>query len=211
MEYEKNRVLRSQKLTDKSYSTIYHIFIIIYGYVVLSQTEYMPKMLGGSGSNSFDMMYSEFPCIRTGGYEKDLRMYYLVTLGYRLYKTYLLLYQFCMNQHRSDFIEMFLHHSMTLVLYSFSYMMGWFKIGSVIMFLHDLVEPPLGLCVIVAEIHCHVAVISFTGVVIWTDWLYTRLIVFPQVIYFGIYTFIPVKMFPNWNDESHLDHKKWGS
>ena len=108
-EKEKTRAVKADKLTDKTFSMIYHILIIIYGYIVLSKTEYLPRMLGGSGSNEFTKFYSEFPCI-TSGYEESLRTYYLVTLGYRVYKTYILIYQWCRNEHRSDFIEMFLHH-----------------------------------------------------------------------------------------------------
>lgn len=33
---EKARVVKSKKNTDKAYSLIYHIFILIYGYIVLS-------------------------------------------------------------------------------------------------------------------------------------------------------------------------------
>jgi hypothetical protein len=33
---EKTRVVKTQKNTDKAYSLIYHVFIIIYGYIVLS-------------------------------------------------------------------------------------------------------------------------------------------------------------------------------
>ena len=52
-EKEKTRAVKADKLTDKTFSMIYHIFIVIYGYIVLSKTEYLPGMLAGSGSNKF--------------------------------------------------------------------------------------------------------------------------------------------------------------
>jgi len=176
---------------------------------VLSQTEYFPRMLGGSGSNDFEMIYSEFPCITTGGYEESLRMYYLVTLGYRLFKTYLLIYQWCRDEHRSDFIEMFLHHTMTLTLYSFSFMMGFVKIGSIIMYLHDLVEPLLNSSKIFAETKANKVVTMLSVVILWLVWGWSRIVVFPQIIYWGIYVEAPKQLYPNHNIESHIDHTKY--
>jgi hypothetical protein len=166
-------------------------------------------MLGGRGSNDFEMIYSEFPCITTGGYEESLRMYYLITLGYRLFKTYLLIYQWCRDEHRSDFIEMFLHHTMTLALYSFSFMMGFVKIGSIIMYMHDLVEPPLNISKIFAETKANKIVTMASVAVLWLVWGWSRIVVFPQIIYRGIYIEAPKQIYPNRDIESHLDRKKY--
>ena len=108
-------------------------------------------MLGGRANNNLDVLWTEFPCIKTGGYEESLRMYYLVTLGYRVFKTYLLVYYWLRNKHRSDFVEMILHHTLTIALYGFSFMIGWVKIGSIIMYCHDLVEPILNCSKLLVE------------------------------------------------------------
>ena len=175
---QKTRAAKADKLADKTFSMIYHVIIIIYGYIVLSETEYLPAMLGGSGSNKFTKFYSEFPCI-TSSYEESLRTYYLVTLGYRVFKTCLLMYQWCRNEHRSDFIEMFLHHTMTLTLYAFSFYMSFVKIGSVIMYLHDLVEPLLNSSKIFAEVKADKLVTMSSGILLWLIWGWTRIYVFP--------------------------------
>jgi len=176
---DETRIIRSWKSTDKTYSAIYHIFIIIYGYIVLSKTDYLPKMLGGSGSNDLDMIMFEYPCIATGGYEASVRTYYFVTLGYRVFKTYLLIYQWCRNEHRSDFIEMFLHHTMTIALYSFSIMMGLLKVGSIIMYLHDLVEPALNISKLLVEIKANKILSMACVVILWLVWGWSRIVVFP--------------------------------
>jgi dolichol kinase len=207
---EQDRIVRATKLTDKTYSGIYHVFVITYGFIVLSNTEYFPRMLGGRGNNDFSMIWSEFPCIRTGGYEESLRMYYLVTLGYRVFKTYLLIYQWFRNEHRSDYIEMFLHHTLTIALYGFSFMIGWVKIGSVIMYCHDLVEPLLNGSKILVETKANKAATGVSVILLWIVWFWSRLFVFPQIIYLGLWIEAPKQLYPNHGDVSHLDHQKFG-
>ena len=41
---------------------------------------------------------------------------------------------------KSNFAEMFLHHTVTLLLYGFSYLTNMTDSGSLIMFLHDLAD-----------------------------------------------------------------------
>ena len=166
-------------------------------------------MLGGSGSNGLEMIWSEFPCITSGGYEKSLRMYYLITLGYRVFKTYLLIYQWCRDEHRSDFIEMFLHHILTLTLYGFSFMMGLVKIGSIIMYLHDLVEPFLNLAKIFAETKAHKAVTMVSAALLWLVWGWSRIVVFPLIIYRGFIIEAPKQLYPNHDILTHLDYQRY--
>lgn len=211
-EFEKNDEMRNiltRKLTDKIYSFTYHVLVITYGFVVLSQTEYFPKMLGGSGANNYEKLWSEFPCIKTGGYEKSLRMYYLITLGYRVFKTYYLIYQWLRNEHRSDFIEMFLHHTLTIALYVFSFMIGWTKVGSIIMFCHDLVEPVLNGTKILVETKANKNLTVVSVIALWVVWFYSRLVVFPQLLYVGFYLEKEKQLYPNYKIENHLDQKRF--
>jgi ceramide synthetase len=45
------------------------------------------------------------------------------------------------RQKVSDYIALIVHHSATLCLLYFSYILGYFRVGMVIAFLHDLSDP----------------------------------------------------------------------
>ena len=61
--------------------------------------------------------------------------------------------------------------------------MGLFKIGSVIMYLHDLVEPILNCSKIFAETKANKLVTMISVISLWLIWGYSRIYVFPQIIY----------------------------
>ena len=46
---------------------------------------------------------------------------------------------------RSDMVEMTIHHIVTLVLISFSWVTGFVRIGSIVMLVHDISDVPLEL------------------------------------------------------------------
>ena len=58
-----------------------------------------------------------------------MRIYYLGTLGYYVSKTFADLF---INEKRNDFVEMMLHHILTIELYVGSYMCGYMGVGSLI-------------------------------------------------------------------------------
>lgn len=87
---------------------------------------------------------------------------------------------------RNDFVEMFLHHVVTLMLYGGSYMINMTDAGSVIMYLHDWAD------VFTSFVRCFtettltpLSVASALGMLL--SWFYTRLWVFPQVIYWSCF------------------------
>ena len=101
-------------------------------------------MLGGSSSNSLENVYHNFPLINDPSYSNSLKKYYLLTFGYHIYSMNKLLVTNNKSK-RADFMEMFLHHILTLVLYFIGYMTNWTKTGSLIMFLHDWADIPTSL------------------------------------------------------------------
>lgn len=83
---------------------------------------------------------------------------------------------------RNDFIEMFLHHAATLFLYGISYYLCRWEFGSIIMFMHDWADVPT------SGIKCWSETVFLTPTLISlgfmsTLWLYTRIYLFPYVIY----------------------------
>jgi len=105
----------------------FFLFISVYGYLLLSDKEWVPPILGGKGEiwkcfpGSFPMMIELDPGIKT---------YYLLQLGYH---THSFLFQFRMS-HRADFYEMVLHHVVTLFLICFSYLTNFTRVGSLVFF-----------------------------------------------------------------------------
>ena len=77
------KAVKADKATDKLFSVIYFSFIVVYGWVVLYETEYLPFMLGGKYDNDMANMMYELPVI-SAGYLDSLRFYYLSTLGYHI-------------------------------------------------------------------------------------------------------------------------------
>lgn len=86
------------------------------------------------------------------------------------------------SEARNDFVEMFLHHVVTLLLYGFSYLTNMTAAGAVIMYLHDWADIFAALVRCFAETtFVAISLISVTGTTL--AWFYTRLIIFPQIIY----------------------------
>ena len=79
---------------------------------------------------------------------------------------------------RGDFVEMFLHHVVTLMLYSLSYLLNMTAAGSVVMFLHDWAD------IFTSIVRCftETTLLPFTlfGIVgMAISWAWTRLYIFP--------------------------------
>lgn len=78
-------------------------------------------------------------------------------------------------------MDLFLHHLVTIFLYGFSYMTNT-MVGPVIAYLHDIADIGVGWTRTFAESEFpNVAGYSFAVTV--AAWFYTRLIVFPHIIY----------------------------
>jgi len=133
-----------------------------------------------------------------------VKMYYLITLGYHINSTRAIIWSWYNNKNRNDWIEMLLHHMLTVALYMFSYMLMLIKIGSLIMFLHDWADIWTPFCKIFVET-TYKKMTVFGAAVCWFVWVYSRLIVFPQIIYFGIHAYPKPYIYPNWQQKDHLD------
>lgn len=83
---------------------------------------------------------------------------------------------------RNDFVEMALHHIVTIYLYSGCYLMNSMDIGAVIVFLHDIADITTPFCKTLSETIYKKMTIAFfiTNAVVWG---YTRNFVFPWIIY----------------------------
>jgi len=79
---------------------------------------------------------------------------------------------------RNDFVEMFLHHVVTLFLYGASYMQCFTAAGATVMYLHDWAD------IFASFVRCFTettwtpaVLVSITGMA--SSWFYTRLVIYP--------------------------------
>ena len=86
------------------------------------------------------------------------------------------------GERRSDFLEMALHHFLTLYLYGGAYMVNVWEVGGVIAFLHDIADVTGNwMKVLVESKYPNFTAVNFVWHMI--VWAYTRMIVLPILIY----------------------------
>jgi hypothetical protein len=153
--------------------------IAAFGYYVLSQTNYFPRILFGNGelSNCFiggypDWIYHKKPDL--------FNVYYLVALAFHLTDLIWLLWIY---ELQTDFRMMLVHHICTISLIIFSYLCNYSNLGSVIMFLHDFGD----IFVYIARVFLNTRAPEYTkissGILLLFVWIYTRIYVFRGIIY----------------------------
>jgi hypothetical protein len=84
--------------------------------------------------------------------------------------------------HKKDFVEMGLHHFVTLFLCVGGYMLNIHELASQFNLMHDLADLPL----MWTKIWSETVYKNFTGasfIIVTVTWFYTRLIAMPVVIY----------------------------
>ena len=132
------------------------------------------------GSGDSENLYKNHPL---NEYPPGMKYYYLGTLGYYIAKT---VEDLLMREKRNDFVEMVLHHILTIELYVGSYMCNYMGIGSLIILALDWTQIGVGLSRGFSETKFKFLTIIF-GVFMWLAWIYFRLLVYPVITYYGSY------------------------
>jgi len=139
----------------------------------------------GFSRDSFNMWDT-----RKGWYEADLPIpclvkgYYLTQLSFYLHA---LVAHVTIEIRRRDFLEMLIHHLVTIALVGASYGLGFVRIGLVVFFLHDMNDVffESGKLLVYSKRCQKLASVSFCGLVIL--WGSTRLFLFPQRALYGVF------------------------
>jgi hypothetical protein len=173
---EEIRQAKTLKACNSFYKGVYFIFSTSWGYYLLRDEPYLSPLLLGGGDMS--RIIESYPVVP---YTQGFRYYYLATMGYHLYQTALHM----SHPARNDFVEMFLHHVVTILLYGGSYMCNFTRAGASIMFLHDIAD------IFSSFVRCYtetnilsLLLVSVAGMTL--SWAYTRLFVFPYMIYHSL-------------------------
>lgn len=164
------RIERATKAAKAVYKSVYFISITIFGFYVLGGQEYMPRSLLGSGD--LNKVYKDFPFQKKAPF---LDVYYMIGLGFHFES----LVSHTLSKPRNDYVEMMLHHVVTVFLIFLSYMSNYSNLGAIVLFLHDWSD----ICVSVTRSLMDLSInslIPFSSFIIMiTVWGYTRLYVLP--------------------------------
>ena len=135
----------------------------------------LPPCLGGSGS--LNNVFQDFPYITP---PKHYHLYFTISMGFHVHA---LLHQIICNTKSNDYYEMILHHLVTIYLYLFSYM-GNLLVGALVAFVHDVSDIFVCLSRTFGESEFKTPSYVFYCCLL-ISWLYTRLGVFPMIIYYS--------------------------
>lgn len=125
--YIKNEHMRAmslKKYKEAAWRGCFYLFIVIYGIVVLWDKPWFWNQ---------DFCWIDWINQQV---TMDIKIYYWLSLGHYLH---LLVAQF-FDVKRKDFIEMFIHHIVTVALLSLSYWINYVRIGTLVLLVHDVAD-----------------------------------------------------------------------
>ena len=126
--------IKYEKIYTGSFKSVYFIFTSVWGYYLLYKSEYIPYLLGGQSSTQqfLNIIFKDLPFQNVEN--MSLKIYYFWNFSYHLMSTLFHLTQ----TKRKNWQEMTMHHIITLILITFSYVLGLLKIGHIVMLIHDI-------------------------------------------------------------------------
>lgn len=171
-------MLRVDRFAFCLFKLCYFVFIVSWGYRVLSDTDFLPPELGGkAGSSIANTFRPDPPSYRNElVLDEQLMAYYMCQLAYHSHS---LMFQFYLSS-RNDLLEMLLHHIVTIFLILFSFLSNYTKIGLIIGFIHDIADiSSYAVKCFADSAYKKTTAVIFLSVL--ASWGYTRLYVFPFV------------------------------
>ncbi|CEG49741.1 longevity-assurance family protein [Plasmopara halstedii] len=169
---------RVERFATVLFKFMYFSVITVAGYYIMRDEKWFPPVLGGKGAIREALLnLHEAPGI-------SLKYYYFVQLGYHFHS---LLYMLFFSPIRNDFIEMLLHHLVTIILIGGSYLANYCAMGALTAFTHDIGDVT-GYAIKSVVDTGNTPLIVAMYFVLLVSWAYTRLYVYPvHLIYNAIY------------------------
>lgn len=176
----KERKDRAEKMVKSAFKGSYFFFAAVFAYFIAKDSFFMPRNLGGIGN--VEDTFLGYPYFSKEGlyYFKE---YFMIQLGYHFSSLVVLIF----SEIRNDFMEMLLHHSITVFLLSLAYLMNYLPVSLMILYTHDISDAFVCLVrVFVDTKHKYITFVCY--VLLMISWVYTRLYVFPfDLIRIGTY------------------------
>lgn len=162
---------RAEKMIKSLFKCSYFTFASVFGYYISKDSFFMPANLGGIGD--VDKTFEGYPYFDKSKLDY-MKEYFMIQLGYH-FSSFLLLF---VGKIRNDFMEMLLHHSITVFLLGLAYLMNYWPISLMILFTHDVSDAFVCLVRVFVDTR-HSVITFFCYVMLMVSWVYTRLIIFP--------------------------------
>ena len=180
----KEREERAERSALFAFKGAYYFFAVVMGYFVAKDAHFFPPALGGSGSMA--TMFDNFPYQPFDTFPY-IRIYIMIELGYHLFS----LINHLASKPKSDFMEMLLHHCITLILVAIAYFMNYVTISHLILFTHDCSDLFIDTTRVLADSRFP-KLLMISGALLLASWSYMRLFLFPVYLIPGGYWYNPV-------------------
>lgn len=166
--HDQQRSMKLKKFTEAGWQFSFYTFICVWGLVTISDKDYFTK--------SIHLVWANYPVEPPS---LDVTWYYWLSMGHYIHL-------FCaafFDVKRKDFAEMIIHHIVTLLLLSFSWMVNFTKIGALVLAVHDGCDVFLQLAKLFNYMHFR-TLTNLTFAVFAITFFVCRLIIFPgRIIY----------------------------
>jgi hypothetical protein len=156
---------------------IYYSFTTLLNLYLFRDQFFFPTFLGGSGNGSCDQIFQYLPYVPEIPYG---RWFYMFQLGGHIYST---IHEVVYKRKDPKFMEMILHHGMTVFLIAYSYMTNNIPVGLLVLYTHDPGDVFLALVRMYNDLRYKVkAMVGAIYFVFVTVWVFFRLTAFPFCI-----------------------------
>lgn len=168
------REIRAEKAAYNIYKMLYFLFGYITGTYVCLHADWFPPVLGGSG-DSYNI-FKGFPYQSTESFPY-LRGFIMVQLGFHMQ----VFVSQAMSSPKKNFIEMFLHHFMTVLLIILAYYMNYIPVSGIVLVLHDFSDIFVTTTRVLLDTPYDKLMLG-NYFALMISWVYTRLWLFPMLV-----------------------------
>jgi hypothetical protein len=168
------RELRAEKAAYNIYKMLYFTSGYIIGTYVCIGADWFPRSLGGSGDSY--RIFKGFPYQSTESYPY-LRGFIMFQLGFhtQVFVSHLI------NSPKKNFIEMFLHHFMTVLLIVLAYYMNYIPVSGIVLVLHDFSDIFVTSTRILLDTPYSKSMLT-NYFMLMISWVFTRLVLYPMLV-----------------------------
>lgn len=166
---------RKHRIIEYIQGMLYHSTFFAAMFMALRDTQFMPRVLGGSGNVA--KQYEIYPL----GVSDDLKGFYMFAMGHSAYK---LIKSLLFEKHKTDFIQNILHHYITVSLIGYSFVTKHFISGLPILILHSSTDGAAYLTRLCRElIGLNKSALYFAYALFLGSWVYSRIFAYSYDVY----------------------------
>ena len=165
------RMERAERMIKSLFKGIYFTVVVGFAYFIAKDSYFFPPSLGGKGN--VDEAFKDTPYFDQTGVPY-IKEYFMLQLGYHFHSLII----HVTGKIRNDFMEMLLHHSITVLLVSLAYLMNYLPMSLLILFSHDISDAFVSYTRFLVDTNFKYLTF-FVYLFLIISWFYTRLVIFP--------------------------------